>query len=100
MGDLIKALCWIVRTLRSSEQPRYTFEHAVANLLMWAACIVLSLLGELRMWAMLVAVLTVSVGVYGVRAFRFMRRQQREFVGVLRRQREEYERMLEADADE
>ena len=92
MGDRIKTLCWIVRTLRSSEQPRYTFTHAVANILMGAACIVLTLLGELRMWAMLAAVLTVSIGVYGFRALRFMRRKQREYE---RMQREEYERMLE-----
>ena len=81
MGDLIQTLRLGVRTLRSSEQPRHTFAHVVANLLMAAACIGLALLGELRMWGMLVAVLIVSLAVQAFRAFRFMRRQQRE-VGI------------------
>lgn len=83
MGERIRATIEIIQELRRGEQ-KYSFEHFVANVLLGLAALVLTLLGEHKLWATLMAVLAVSLGVQGFRAWRYIRRQDREHEERLR----------------
>ncbi len=78
MGERIQAVRLILHTMRHAKQPRYSFEHAAANLLFGLGCLTLSLLGEHRLWAELFAVLMISIGVQGFRAWKFVYQRNRE----------------------
>lgn len=89
MGERIHAVRWFIHAMRHCEQPRYSFEHAAANILFGLVCVILALLGEHRLWAELFVVLMISIGVQGFRAWRFMRRQNRERETLMRVMRED-----------
>lgn len=89
MGKRIRAARWFIHTLRHCEQPRYSFEHAAANILFGLVCVILSLLGEFRLWFELFAVMMLSIGVQGLRAWWFMRRRNRERETLMRVMQEE-----------
>ena len=76
MGRRIRAAIEIIQEMRRTT-PRYSFEHAVANILLGLAGFVLILLGEHELWWVLFAVLLVSIAVQGFRAWRFMRQRGR-----------------------
>jgi hypothetical protein len=89
MGERIRAARWLLHELRHAKQPRYSFEHAAANILFGFVCVILALLGEHRLGLLFISVLMISIGVQGFRAWRFMHRQNREREEWLRRRMRE-----------
>ena len=89
MGERIRAARWFINALRRCEQPRYSFEHAVVNLLLGVACLILTALGELRLWLLFISVLFISLGVHGLRAWWFIRKRNREHEEYLRQRMRE-----------
>lgn len=80
MGERIRAARWFVHALRRCEQPRYSFEHAAANILLGVVCLILTALGEDRLWAGLFAAWMLSIGVQGFRAWKFVYQRNRDVV--------------------
>jgi len=69
----------IVQKLRHAE-PKYSFEHAAANILLGIAGVIAIGLGEHRLWGALFTAMMLSIGVQGFRAWRFIYRREREAV--------------------
>jgi len=76
MGNRIRAARWFVQELRHAE-PKHSFDHAAANLLLGIAGMVAIILGEHRLWGALFAVMMLSIGVQGFRAWRFIYLRER-----------------------
>lgn len=77
MGRRIRAATTIIRELRRSEL-KYSFEHMVVNVLLGVACLILTILGEHRLWWTFIAVLFISLGVQGLRVWWLRQRWDRE----------------------
>lgn len=88
MGERIRAATEIIRLLRRSEL-KYSFEHAVANILLSISLIFLPISAGSMRWWVLVFVLLVSLAVQGFRVWRYTRRQDREYEERLRRAMQE-----------
>ena len=83
MGERIQNTIRIIRFIRRTA-PKYSFEHAAANVLLGIACMILTILGEYRLWLLFISVLFISLGVQGLRVWWVMRRRDREYEDRLR----------------
>lgn len=91
MGRRIRNLRRLIRELRNLK-PKYSFEHAVANILLSLTLPFLPGSGGSKLWWLIIAVLLASIGVQYFRVNRLMHRQDREREARLRR-------AMEDDAD-
>ncbi len=76
MGDRIQTATNLIRFMRHAE-PKHSFDHAAANILLGIAGMVAIILGEHRLWGALFGVMMLSIGVQGFRACRFIYRRER-----------------------
>lgn len=79
MGRRIQTTLHIIRLLRHSE-PKHSFEHAVANILLGVACVILAALRGLELWLLFVVVFVVSILVFFFRAWRYNKRETRDLL--------------------
>lgn len=73
MGRRIAWWLDFFRFLRTTE-PKYSLEVAIFNVTLGLACIVFSILGEHRLWAITFAVLCFSIGIQYFRLQRVLKR--------------------------